>query len=60
MDASQVDFNRLKNVTCKKLINYDIVVCWYAELKHVLIITVVVSTNYFSNQTILSILIGDF
>ena len=33
MAAIQVDFTGMKNVTCRKLINYTIVICWYAELE---------------------------
>ena len=33
MDAIQVDFTGLKNVTFSKLINYAIVLCWYDELE---------------------------
>ena len=32
MAANQVDFTGLENVTYKKGIIYDIVICWYAEL----------------------------
>ena len=53
MAASQVNLNGMKNVTCRKLINYAIVICWYAELKNVFIVTVVVSTTSSSNNAIL-------
>ena len=59
MDVSQVDFNGLKNVTCRKLINSENVLCWYAELEF-LTFSVVASTSYSSNHAILSILLGNF